>query len=147
LRARVINLLANRTTDVFLDNQTAILNGTFNDTLTDNINAACGAFKAVQALSLEKIYGHDTVLQVELAGYNVLSELLQLFVPALLKSKPSPKEANVLKLIPYQFTAFETTDSKYEKVLCALDFISGMTDEYATEMYRRLKGIVIPRHG
>jgi dGTPase len=101
----------------------------------------------VQALSLEKIYGHDTVLQVELAGYNVLSELLQLFVPALLKSKPSAKESNVLKLIPYQFTAFEITGSKYEKVLCALDFISGMTDEYATEMYRRLKGIVIPRHG
>jgi dGTPase len=147
LRARVINLLANKTTDVFMDNQTAILNGTFNDTLTDNINTACGAFKAVQALSLEKIYSHDTVLQVELAGYNVLSELLQLFVPALLKSRPAAKEANVLKLIPYQFTAFETTESKYEKVLCALDFISGMTDEYATELYRRLKGIVIPRHG
>jgi dGTPase len=147
LRARVINLLANKATDVFMDNSTAILSGTFNDTLTDNINAASGAFKAVQALSLDKIYSHDTVLQVELAGYNVLSELLQLFVPALLKSKPSPKEANVLKLIPYQFTSFETTESKYEKVLCALDFISGMTDEYATEMYRRLKGIVIPRHG
>jgi dGTPase len=86
-------------------------------------------------------------LQIEVAGYNVLSELLQLFVPALLKSKPSHKEKNVLKLIPYQFTEFEATESKYEKVLSALDFISGMTDEYATELYRRLKGIVIPRHG
>ena len=30
--------------------------------------------------------------------------------------------------------------------MSALDYLSGMTDEYATEIYRRLKGIVIPSH-
>ena len=74
-------------------------------------------------------------------------ELLQLFVPALLKTKPSHKEEKMLKLFPFQFTEFEETSSPYEKVMSALDYLSGMTDEYATEMYRRLKGIVIPRHG
>lgn len=147
LRARVINLLTNRAVMVFMDHRQAIIDGAFNDTLIDNINEDCNALKQVQALSKEKIYTHDTVIQIELAGYNVLSELLQLFVPALLKEKPSHKEANVLRLIPYQFTAFEETCTPYEKVLCALDFISGMTDEYATELYRGLKGIVIPRHG
>lgn len=147
LRARVINLLANRATEVFMENSSAILAGNFNDTLIDNINAECGALKQVQSISVEKIYSHDTVIQIEIAGYNVMSELLHLFIPALLKQKPSHKESNVLKLIPFQFTEFEATDSKYEKVLSALDFISGMTDEYATEIYRRLKGIVIPRHG
>lgn len=147
LRARVINLLTHCATDVFLENTAAILAGTFNDTLIDNINTSCGALKQVQQLSIEKIYSHDTVIQVEIAGYNVMSELLQLFVPPLLRQKPTHKEANVLKLIPYQFTEFEAAGSKYEKVLSALDFISGMTDEYATELYRRVKGIVIPRHG
>jgi dGTPase len=113
----------------------------------DNIQASCGALKTVQDISVKRIYNHDTVIQIEIAGYNVMSELLQLFVPALLKEKPSHKEEKVLKLIPYQFTEFEEKDSKYEKILSALDFISGMTDEYATEMYRRLKGIVIPHHG
>ena len=69
------------------------------------------------------------------------------FVPALLKTKPSHKEEKMLKLFPFQFTEFEETSSPYEKVMSALDYLSGMTDEYATEMYRRLKGIVIPRHG
>jgi dGTPase len=147
LRARVINLLTHRATEVFMENREAILNGTFNDTLVDSINRECSALKAVQEISVKKIYSHDTVVQIELAGYNVLSELLQQFVPALLKESPSHKEANVLKLIPFQFTEFEEVSSKYEKVLSALDFISGMTDEYATELYRRLKGIVIPRHG
>jgi dGTPase len=86
-------------------------------------------------------------MQIEIAGYNVLSELLQLFIPALLKERPSHKEKMVLKLFPYQFTEFQQTESGYEKVMSVLDFLSGMTDTYATEMYRRLKGIVIPRHG
>jgi dGTPase len=76
-----------------------------------------------------------------------MSGLLQLFIPALLKEKPSHKEEKVLKLFPYQFTEFKDASSKYEKVMSALDYLSGMTDEYATEIYRRLQGISIPRHG
>jgi dGTPase len=147
LRAKVINILANEAADVFIRNQELILNGQFNDTLIDNIQDHTTALTTVQALSRSKIYNHDTVLQIELAGYNVMSELLHLFVPALLKSKPSHREAIALKLFPFQFTAFEEATSPYDKVMSALDFLSGMTDEYATEMYRRLKGIVIPNHG
>lgn len=75
-----------------------------------------------------------------------MSELLSLFIPALLKEQLTHKERNVFRLFPYQFTEFEQTTSFYEKVMSALDFLSGMTDEYATELYRKLKGIVIPRH-
>jgi dGTPase len=147
LRARIINLFANSCTDVFLSNREPILNGNFNDTLIDHIEKACGALKPIQEISVKKIYEHDTVIQIEIAGYNVMSELLGLFVPALLKGTTSHKEQKVLKLFPYQFTEFESQSSQYEKVMNALDFLSGMTDEYATEMYRRLKGIVIPGHG
>jgi dGTPase len=72
--------------------------------------------------------------------------LLGMLVPALLKAKPTHKESTVLKLIPYQFTEFEETRNGYLKILNALDFLSGMTDEYATEIYRRLKGISTPAH-
>jgi dGTPase len=147
LRARIINLLINKATDVFLEHKEKILAGKFNDTLIDNIDQTYGALKAIQEISVERIYQHDTVIQIEIAGYNVMSELLGLFIPALMKEKPSHKEQKVLKLFPYQFTEFELAGSKYEKVMNALDYLSGMTDEYATEMYRRLKGIVIPGHG
>ncbi|HEU4632781.1 MAG TPA: dNTP triphosphohydrolase [Flavisolibacter sp.] len=147
IRAKVINLLVNEAVDVFCDHQKAILEGGFNDTLLDAIERRTSALRHIQAISVKNIYEHDTVVQIEIAGYNVMSELLQLFIPALLKESPSHKEQKVLKLFPYQFTEFEETDSKYEKVMNALDYLSGMTDEYATEMYRRLKGIVIPGHG
>jgi dGTPase len=146
LRARIINLLVNKAAEIFLDHRSQILEGQFNSSLLDQIEAHYGVIRPIEEISVKKIYEHDTVIQVEIAGYNVMSELLQLFVPALLKDKPLHREAKVLQLFPYQFTEFEITSSKYEKVMNALDFLSGMTDEYATELYRRLKGIVIPHH-
>ncbi len=142
----MINILVNEATEVFLDNRQSILEGSFNDTLMENMDKRSGAFRSIQEISINKIYGHDTVMQIEIAGYNVMSELLQLFVPALLMDKPSHKQEKVLRLFPFQLTEFLQTESKYKKVLNALDYLSGMTDEYATEMYRRLKGIVIPLH-
>jgi dGTPase len=146
LRARIINLLVNKSTDVFLDHRHEILSGNFDDTLMDNVDKNFGALNSIQEISLEKIYQHDTVIQIEIAGYNVMSELLGLFIPALLKESPSHREQKVLRLFPYQFTEFQSAESAYQKVMNALDYLSGMTDEYATEMYRKLKGIVIPRH-
>jgi dGTPase len=146
LRARIINLLVNECTDIFLGHQNEILSGSFEDSLIDNLEKNFHALKPIQDISMERIYEHDTVIQIEIAGYNVMWELLDLFIPALLKDRPSHKEQKVFRLFPYQFTEFELASSPYEKVMNALDYLSGMTDEYAAEMYRKLKGIVIPRH-
>jgi dGTPase len=148
LRAKVINVLTMQAAEVFLDNCEAILNGKFNDALMDSIEAKSDALKNIKKISIEEIYNHYIVMQIEIAGYNVMSELLQLFIPALVKEKPSHKDEKILNLFPYQYTSFKEGEcTKYEKVMCALDFLSGMTDVYATEIYRRVKGIVIPEHG
>lgn len=147
LRAKVINALTLQATTIFCDNETEILGGKFNDTLMDLLNHSTAALEQVQQLSRNKIYNHDTVLQIEIAGYNVMSELLELYIPALLKTTPSHKEEKVLRLFPEQYRSFDDNGTAYQKVLSALDHLSAMTDEYATEMYRRLKGIVIPGHG
>ncbi len=146
LRAKAINLLTTKAAEVFWENREQILAGSFNDTLLDNIENKYGSLKEVMKISGEKIYNHDTVLEIEIAGYNVMSELLSLFIPALLKQKPDHKDQKILKLFPAQFREFEDTHSAYKKVLSAFDFISGMTDLYATEMYRKLKGVEIPQH-
>ncbi len=147
LRAKVINILTNESVKEFWQNREAILNGSFNNSLVEIINERTAALDHIQEVSKKKIYSHSTVVQIEIAGYNVMSELLGLFIPALLSEKPNHKQEKILSLIPYQFTGFREGGTAYEKVMNALDLLSGMTDEYATEMYRRLKGIVIPGHG
>lgn len=146
LRAKAINYLTHAAAETFWVNRHHILEGTFNDTLLDNIENRHGAFKEVMKISNEKIYNHDTVLKIEIAGYNVMSELLSLFVPALLKQDPDHKDKKILKLFPLQYREFEHTIVTYERILNAFDLISGMTDLYATELYRTLKGVEIPQH-
>lgn len=146
LRARAINIITVTAADVFIANKEAILTGTFNDTLLDNIEASTGAFDELLNLSVEKIYNYESVLEIEIAGYNVMSELLSLFVPAALKSKPDHKDEKILKLVPLQYSGFSEMSSSYDKVMSVLDTISGMTDLYATELYRKLKGVEIPQH-
>ncbi|HYE54734.1 MAG TPA: dNTP triphosphohydrolase, partial [Chitinophagaceae bacterium] len=147
LRAKAINVLTLQAADVFLQNREAILEGNFNDALVDSIEKNCGALRTVKKISVDEIYNHPIVMQIEIAGYNVMSELLQLFIPALVRKKPSHKDEKILNLFPYQFTEYKDKESKYLRVMSALDFLSGMTDVYATEIYRRIKGIVIPEHG
>lgn len=70
-------------------------------------------------------------------------ELLDHFIPSILKAKDHRKsyDEKALKLIPKQFIYNEGTD--YQKVLGVIDFVSGMTDNYATDLYRKIKGIDI----
>ena len=48
----------------------------------------------------------------------------------------------MLALLPPEF---RTGTNRYEKLLNATDFVSGMTDSFAVMLFRRLKGIELPR--
>ncbi len=145
LRARSISSLINQSVSIFMDNKEAILAGQYNDTLLDSLQENCPALQAIQDISIEKIYNHETVVEIEIAGYHVMSDLLEMMIPAALKSNPGHKDEKILRLLPGQFR-FGPEASPYEKALSILDFVSGMTDEYATEMYRKIFGIEIPKH-
>lgn len=94
-------------------------------------------------LSIEKIYNHKAVIEIENAGYNVMYELLNHFIPSIIKEKEELKSYDkmALKLIPEQFIYGNGT--VYQKTLGVLDFVSGMTDNFATDLYRKIKGIDI----
>ena len=83
-------------------------------------------------------------MQLELLGYKVMSDLLSLFIPAVLAQSPAHKEQKILKLLPGQFTS--ESANPYDRVFSVLDYLSGMTDPYIIELYRKLFGIEIPRH-
>lgn len=146
LRAKSINALTLESADVFKANMPSIITGRFNDTLIDHIESRCHALGEVMELSIEKIYNHHSVIEIEITGYHVMSHLLKMFVPAVLRKKPVGTDRMALRLIPLQFREFEITQSNYIKALSVVDFISGMTDAYATEFYRKTTGIDISKH-
>jgi dGTPase len=93
---------------------------------------------------LSKIYSDPQVVQVEAAGFEVMSGLLEKFVSPLTKSpgKRTLADRKVLELLPPQF---RDRPSPYESLLAATDYVSGMTDSYALTLFRRLRGIELPR--
>ena len=143
LRAKVINALINKAVEIYKQNFSQILKGNLETALLDSYKNENPALKEIERFSVEKIYGHRSVVEIENAGYNVMYELLNHFIPPVIKEKSMRKsyDKKALQLMPAQFHYDESSD--YQKVLGVLDFVSGMTDNFATDLYRKIKGIDI----
>lgn len=143
LRAKVINALINKSVEIYTENFDKILQGTLQKSLLDIYKQENPSLQEIETFSIEKIYNHKAVVEIENAGYNVMYELLDHFIPSILKPKEHRKSYDkmALKLLPEQFLYEQQSD--YQKVLGVVDFISGMTDNYATDLYRKIKGIDI----
>ena len=143
LRAKAINALINKSLEIYRNNFETILAGNLDKALLDIYKTENRALHDIESFSIEKIYNHKAVVEIENAGYNVMYELLDHFIPSILKPEDERKsyDKKALKLLPRQFVYEEGTD--YQKVLGVIDFVSGMTDNFATDLYRKIKGIDI----
>lgn len=85
LRAKCISALVIAAVEEFMINKDAIIAGEFNSSLVDEIEKKTNAVEEVESISLEKIYRHQSVLEIEVAGFHVMSELLGIFLPLSLR--------------------------------------------------------------
>ena len=145
LRAGVIGELTRECSSVFIRNHETILQGNFSGSLLKNITPSfLEAIEKVQEVSMEQIYNHRSVVEIEIAGYKIIDTLLSEFTGALLHPG-TPLSRKILMLLPGQY--LQEADSTYFKVQSAVDFISGMTDVYALDLYRKIRGISLPEIG
>jgi dGTPase len=149
LRAKAIGHLLESAAAVFLENEAAILDGGFDDELLARSPAAV-PLQAVLKLAKETIYTARPALEIETAGFEVLGALLALFADAVEAGaghgRLTTREQMLLKLLPAQFLghAAEPDPDPYVRLLQVADFVAGMTDSYAVDMYRKLKGFDLP---
>ena len=143
LRAKVINALINKSIEIYQTKFSEIMDGGLEGALLDIYKSENRSLQEIESFSRAKIYGHRSVVEIENAGYNVMYELLNHFIPPILKPKEERKSYDrmALKLLPQQFLYDDGSD--YQKVLGVIDFVSGMTDNFATDLYRKIKGIDI----
>lgn len=142
LRSSVIGLLIKECTNVFIKNEEAILAGTFEGTLIKHINDKPRlAYEHCASVSLKKIYRSGYVLDIELAGFHVMSTLIDLLIDAV----TSPEKAYSKLLIDRMSDQYNVNaPTLYGKIQAVLDYISGMTDVYALDLYRKIKGNSLP---
>lgn len=142
LRSKVIHQLILEAKQVFLDFESAILSGKFDEPLTSVIPSA-DRLKEIVDITRRKVYESCEVIEVKVAGYEVLGGLLDEFITAVSQEQLS-KSYLIKKLLP-NFKPDDENLDLYKKVLKVTDYISGMTDSYAVSVYKKMKGISLPR--
>jgi dGTPase len=144
LRAKAINSLTYQVADAFIGRHEDILAGKYDEPLCDCIQAQ-PALKKIHEISKNEIYSHRPVRQVEAAGFQVLPGLLDAFLTALVDQKNKASSKRVLSLIPQEYI-FEDDKKSYEAIMSITKYIAGMTDAFAVDTYRTLRGIQLPNY-
>lgn len=143
LRALAIGNLINEAAKVFLENEELILQGKYNRALLDKC-AYEAQINDILKISIDRIYRSKEVIEKEVAGYRILSELLDVFITAINNSyeaKASNYDKLVMQLLPATFHQ-HINDSLYGQIFAACSFIAGMSDGYAIQLYKKIKGEV-----
>jgi dGTPase len=150
LRALAIGQLIRETVEAFATYEESMRKGNFDKALTDIIPSA-KALAEISQRSVRQIYRAQVVLEKEAVGFQVLDGLLGVFSQALYHHCYAPERASgqdksLLRLLPEDFPlkGFGTESNAYPLLRSLIDFISGMTDKYALNLYRRVKGISLP---
>lgn len=142
LRSSVINLLESECVKVFVDNEPAILQGEFEGSLIDHISPTPhSAYRQCEQVSFDRIYHTRDVMDIEIAGYKVITELLDMMITAVTNTDLAISRL-LINRVSNQYDIKAPT--LYGRIMAVLDYISGMTDVYAMDMYRKINGMSIP---
>lgn len=169
LRVSVQNLLVTHAVKRFIENLPAIFEGSFNHALLEDGGEEGRLLSLFKKVARQHIFNHPEVEQLELQGYRVIKGLLDLYQPlmalsyedfnTLLKEDYLPGNLIVSRLFhklsvkhrkAYQkHMRSLVIEHRYQRLLweryyrarLIQDYISGMTDLYAWDEYRRLMAV------
>ena len=150
----------------FISNYEAIMSGQYKANQLLHTNTVL--IEELKKVTKDNCFACHEVLALELVGDKVIRTLLNTFVEILINH--SGRElldtrtyaGKVFKLISANFiyiaenehenvSALETEEERldalsvYDKLHLAVDFVSGMTDSYAVNLYKELTGIRLPK--
>ncbi len=142
LRACAVGQLESECVNAFVEYEEDILNGTFKGTLIEHISPLQrDAYKRCEAISYQKIYRSKPVLDIELSGYKIIETLMQTFISAAV----DPKKFHSRQLLSRVSSQYDIESDDLEtRIMAVLDYVSGMTDVYALDVYQKINGTSLP---
>lgn len=143
LRALSIGALIDEAAKQFLDNEEAILAGSFDHALLDKCKYEAQINDIIK-ISVAKIYNSKEVLEKEIAGYRVIADLLDCFSKAAF-NKLNKKDTNydklLLQLVPDYFK--ENITSTYQTLISIAGFVTSLSDSQAMLLHKKISGIFV----
>ncbi len=142
MRARVIGILEHECAEAFIHNEEAILGGSFEGSLIEHTTEQVRkAYEACQKLSYQKIYHSKPVVDIEMAGYKIMATLMEQFISAVI----TPEKFYSQQLIRRVSSQYDVNSEDLQtRVAAIIDYISGMTDVYALDIFEKINGMSLP---
>ncbi len=141
LRSLAINTLVGEAAGIFAANEDAILGGKFSEALLDKSKYKAQIDDIIK-ISIDKVYRSTEVTEKEVAGYTVLTALLEAFTAALenhYKGTAGHHDKLLLRFIDYDYEATQP-QSVYDYLMECCSFISRLTDGNAVQIFQKVKG-------
>jgi len=139
LRSLAINTLISEATEIFIQNEEEILKGTFSKSLLDKSQYKVQIDDIIK-ISVEKIYQSTEVMEKELAGYTILSTLLDSFTIAYENYNNDNARQYDRLLLKMLSTDLSKTQSTYSYLMECCSYISRLTDGNALQIFQKIKG-------
>jgi dGTPase len=170
IRAELTNSLVHYVANTYVDNHKTIFEGSFNHALLeyDKESKYSKAIKILQNISTKYIYQNKDVQTLELQGFTIINALLDIYKPLIeltckdFKSLLQDKKIDcflsmrlIKRISSKQIVAYRndvknldsTNEEEFEimewyyRVRLIIDYISGMTDDFALEEFKILSAI------
>ncbi|MDT0647141.1 dNTP triphosphohydrolase [Zunongwangia sp. F260] len=143
LRALAINTLITEAVEIFLKNEETILAGEFHESLFDKSSYEA-QIKDIIKISVERIYQSEEVIGKEIAGYKMLTHLLDTYTHAFLPEEPG-SESNFDKLVKRSVPKLKIPEgqSVYQSLLQICSYTASLTDGFTVASFEKYKGFRI----
>jgi dGTPase len=146
LRSVAATTLMRSAVESFDINYDSIISGEFNGELL-LIGSTKAKVEEIKEQFRKEVFRSSYKLELEAVGYNVIQGLLELFGEMIVKfiekggpSALSKKNENLYYLLPEESRQRMQSGSAYDCMTVLTDYVSGMTDRYALDLYQKIYG-------
>lgn len=153
-RIFAIGAMVRAVTAAFVRHQTQLVRGELSCSLIE-VSDAAALCEALKAFSVAHAYRHRSVLALDLQGFNVIRDLMDVFWAAIVDradgDNPSSRRnhpftryvyarmsENYRRIFENPSAADARLPLRYRECLLLTDMVSGMTDTYAVDLHREL---------
>jgi len=138
LRALSINTLINECVEIFMNNEDQIMQGVFTSSLLDKSKYKAQIDDIIK-ISIENIYESKEVIEKEIAGYNLISVLLESYISAannMYAGNANSYDKLILNLLPG--TIDINKEDLYTRILEICHYIASFSDSQALLVYKKI---------
>lgn len=139
LRSLAINTLIEEAVSVFIKNEEKILKGAFGNSLLGHCNYTSQIDDIIK-VSVEKVYKSQEVIEKEIAGYKILTTLLDGFTQAFERKQNHQLRHYDKLLISVSQLHMEEIQSTYDYLMASCNYISKLTDGNALLLFQKMNG-------